>query len=129
MYQADFICTYKLMDDASDQEDMYRIQVLQAFDLNEWNNDVIKAIVSDLYIELKDIPAMKQIFDQARRNSNVIEMLALFDDDERVNENDIIFYFLFNFEYFDMIHRCIVDYLLNNTIHEKYTNQLLVALE
>ena len=128
MYQADFICTYKLMDDASDQEDMYRIQVLQAFDLNEWNNDVIKDIVNDLYTKLKDFPAMKQIFDRARGNSNVIEMLALFDDDERVNENDIIFYFLFNFEYFDMIHRCIVDYFANNTIHEKYVTNLLNAL-
>lgn len=128
MYQADFICTYKLMDDASDQEDMYRIQVLQAFDLNEWNNDVIKDIVNDLYTKLKDIPAMKQIFERARGNSSVIEMLALFDDDECVNENDIIFYFLFNFEYFDMIHRCIVDYFANNTIHDKYTNKLLEAL-
>ncbi len=128
MYQADFICTYKLMEDASDQEDMYRIQVLQAFDLNEWNNDTIKDIVNDLYTKLKDTPAMKQIFDRARRNSNVIEMLALFDDDERVEENDIILYFLFNFEYFDLLHRCIVDYFANNTIHEKYVTNLLNAL-
>jgi hypothetical protein len=116
------------MEDASDQEDMYRIQVLQAFDLNEWNNDTIKDIVNDLYTKLKDTPAMKQIFDRARRNSNVIEMLALFDDDERVEENDIILYFLFNFEYFDLLHRCIVDYFANNTIHEKYVTNLLNAL-
>ena len=128
MYQADFICTYKFMDDVSDQEDMYRIQMLQAFNLNEWNNNIIMTIINDLYANLKDIPAMKQIFDQARRNTNVIEMLALFDNDERVNENDIIFHFLFNFEYFDMLHRCIVDYFSNKTIHKNYTDKLLEAL-
>ena len=44
-------------------------------------------------------------------------------------DDDIIFHLLFKYEFFDLLHRCIVDYLLNNTIHEKYTSSLLGALE
>ena len=48
--------------------------------------------------------------------------------EERLEENDIIFNLLFKFEYFDLLHRCIVDYLINDSIHEKYMQALLEAL-
>ena len=130
MYQADFICTYKLMDDDSDQEQMYRIQLLQAFDLNEWNDAVIDTTISELYTRLNDLPIFKEIFKRARENEYIMEMLDLLRLNGEENlDDDIIFHLLFKFEFFDLLHRCIVDYLLNNTIHEKYTNQLLDALE
>ena len=41
MYQADFICTYKLMDDEDDKNTLYQFQLLQAFDMIQWNDDRI----------------------------------------------------------------------------------------
>ena len=40
MYITNFACTYKLHDE-EDQEDVYRAQFLQAFNLNEWDDNKI----------------------------------------------------------------------------------------
>jgi len=128
MYQADFICTYKLMENELDQEDLYRIQLLQAFDLNEWDDEAINAIILDLYARVSH--EFKEIFEKARRNETILEMLAFFklSGEKRLEENDIIFKLLFKFEYFDLLHRCIVDFLLNQTIQHKYLANLLNIL-
>ena len=128
MYQADFICTYKLMDNEYDQEQLYRIQLLQAFDLNEWNDYKINEVIADLYKVLNNI--LKDVFIKARMNKNIIEMLDILklSGEKRLDENDIIFNLLFKFEYFDLLHRCLVDYLINNTIAEKYIQALLEEL-
>jgi len=127
MYQADFVCTYKWMDDAEDQEQMYRIQMLQAFDLNEWKDDVIHKTIVELYVTLGELPEFKTIFTKARQNKNIQEMLELMtlSGEENIESDDIIFNLLFKFEYFDLLHRCIVDYLLNHSIHEKHVTNLL----
>jgi hypothetical protein len=127
MYQTDFICTYKFMDDTNDQEQMYRIQILQAFDLNEWDDDHINNIIMELYTTFANVDEFKEIFKKARANKSVMEMLDLFQlsGEERLDENDIIFKILFKFEYFDLLHRCIVDYLLNNSLSPKYMDRLL----
>jgi hypothetical protein len=118
------------MDNEHDQEQLYRIQLLQAFNLNEWDDEKINATIDDLYMVLASINEFNSIFLKARLNENIMEMMDLFklSGEVRLEENDIIFKLLFKFEYFDLLHRCIVDYLLNNTIAEKYIKNLLDAL-
>ena len=130
MYQADFICTYKRMDNPDDQEQLYRIQLLQAFNLNEWNDEKINRIIYDLYMVINNKGLFKEVFIKARLNKNIIEMLDILklSGEERLEENDIIFNLLFKFEYFDLLHRCIIDYLINDSIHKKYIQALLEAL-
>lgn len=130
MYQTDFVCTYKFMDDANDQEQMYRIQILQAFDLNEWNDDHINSIIEELYANIANVGEFKEIFNKARANKSVLEMLDLFQlsGEEQLDENDIIFKILFKFEYFDLLHRCIVDYSINKSLSAKYMTNLLNEL-
>lgn len=124
MYQADFICTYKWMDNENDQEQMYRIQMLQAFDLNAWDDSIIHSIINELYAKLSNLAEFKDIFAKARENKHIQEIMALIDEDT----NDIIFNLLFKFEYFDLLHRCIVDFLVNNTLSPKYVTNLLNGL-
>jgi hypothetical protein len=130
MYQADFVCTYKLMDNEYDQEQLYRIQLLQAFNLNEWDDAKINRIIADLYMVINNEGLFKEVFIKARLNKNIMEMLDILklSGEEKLDENDIIFSLLFKFEYFDLLHRCIVDYLINNSIAEKYIQKLLEAL-
>jgi hypothetical protein len=130
MYQADFVCTYKLMDNEYDQEQLYRIQLLQAFDLNVWEDDKINSTIAELYAELLNRNVFNEIFLKARQNTCIIEMIdaLTLSGEERLDENDIIFKLLFKFEYFDLLHRCLVDYLLNKTIDDKYINNLMGAL-
>jgi hypothetical protein len=118
------------MDDANDQEQMYRIQILQAFDLNEWNDDRINSIIGELYANIANVGEFKEIFNKARANKSVLEMLDLFQlsGEEQLDENDIIFKILFKFEYFDLLHRCIVDYSINKSLSAKYMTNLLNEL-
>jgi hypothetical protein len=122
-YQADFICTYKFMDNEEDQDQLYRIQLLQAFDLNEWNDEKINTRIGELFQLVSN--EFKNIFIKARENKNINQILSIFNGDI---DDDIIFKTLFNYDYFDLIHRCIVDYFLNSTISEKYINNLINAL-
>jgi hypothetical protein len=115
------------MDNDDDQEQMYRIQMLQAFDLNEWNDDIIHKTIVELYATLGKLSEFKIIFAKARENKNIQEMLALMSlsGEEKSDTDDIIFNLLFKFEYFDLLHRCIVDYILNNKLTPKYVTNLL----
>jgi hypothetical protein len=125
-YQADFICTYKFMENEEDQEQLYRIQLLQAFDLNEWNDEIINAKMEELYQTVAN--EFKTIFIKARENKNINQILSIFKLNGEMEDNDIIFKALFNYDYFDLIHRCLVDYFLNNTINSIYLDNLINAL-
>ena len=139
MYQADFVCTYKLFDDIdeNDQEQLYRIQLLQAFDLTEWNDDKINKIIEELYLSITLTGVFNDVFIKAKLNNHINEILEIYklsnteietDKIAILDENDIVFKLLFKFEYFDLTHRCLIDYLINKSIDEKYLNKLLSAL-
>jgi hypothetical protein len=139
MYQADFVCTYKLFDDIdeNDREQMYRIQLLQAFDLTLWNDDIINKVIEELYSSISLSGVFKDVFTKARRNKDISELLNIYNASNTeietdkiaiLDENDIIFKILFKFEYFDLTHRCIIDYLINNSIDDLYLNKLLSEL-
>ena len=53
MYDSEFICTYKMMDSEEDQEHLYKIQLLQAFNLEEWNDEVINDTMVELFNLMK----------------------------------------------------------------------------
>ena len=118
------------MEDAGDQEQLYRIQLLQAFDLTEWNDTVINTTIAELYARLSNVPIFADIFLQARANTSIIEMLDLLrlNGEEHLADNEIIFQLLFKFEFFDLFHRCIVDYFVNNTLSAKYMTNLVHTL-
>ena len=88
--------------------------------------------MAELYAELSNVAEFNDIFKKARQNATIIEMLDIFQlsGEERLEENDIIFKLLFKYEYFDLLHRCIVDYFANNknTLSSKYITNLLNSL-
>lgn len=134
MYQADFICTYTMFSDISidDQEQMYRIQLLQAFDLKEWNDDKINETIEYLYSSISSSGFFKDVFFKAKQNKDIIQLLEIYkmnsEENEIIDENNILFKLLFKFEYFYLTHRCIVDFILNTSIDNKYINKLLEIL-
>ena len=48
MYLTDFVCTYKLHED-SETDDVYRLQFLQAFCLDNWDDEKIEKETKNLY--------------------------------------------------------------------------------
>jgi hypothetical protein len=137
MYQTDFLCTYKQMLDKDDQETLYRIQLLQAFDLDTWDDTVIDHIVYDIYTTIAPTEEFKQIFTKAQQNTSILEMLAVFkgegegeseDENANITKEEIIFTLLFNFEYFELLHRCVSDHLRDGVIKKGNFEMLLNAL-
>ena len=116
MYCADFICTYKLLENESESEHLYRIQFLQAFQSENWNDDIINDKMKTLYENIKDNANIKNIINNIKKSKNLEMMITLLGDDELT-----LFKLLFKYELFDFTHKCICNILNNdneNVINE-----------
>lgn len=126
IYQHDFICTYKLMDTPEEQEQLYRIQLLQAFDLQVWNEEQINDTIMELFSKLILNADFRNILEKAKENKEfqeLFERLNILGDDE-----DLIFTMLFKYEYFDLLHSCIADILMFDAVHPTHLTNILDAL-
>ena len=136
-YQTDILCTYKQLEDEYDQEELYRIQILQIFNLEDYDDTLVNNITKELYekifkndVELKNND-FKELLNKAKENNELAFMLAIVcPDGEQDNEYELtLFRLLFKFEYFDLFHKCISEYLRNNgSISFKTKNELLRVL-
>lgn len=104
MYVYDFICTYKLHE-KGDQELMYRIQLLQAFGLEQWDDAIVESTINSLYDNIKENDVFKDIISEVRRCDSLKMMIALTGSDDLD-----VFKLLFKFELFDITHKCLCDY-------------------
>jgi hypothetical protein len=130
MYQTDFVCTYKLMESPEEEEELYRIQLLQAFNIERWDNQfddkVINDMIENLHSILSKCDDFQTIINKARQSKEIVEVLTragLSTDDD-----NIIFKMLFIFEYFDLLHRCICDYFSSGSILPAHLDRLLNVL-
>jgi hypothetical protein len=126
-YQYDLVLTYKMIDDADDQDTLFRIQFLQAFGLtnDEYHPEIVSAVIDDLYERFRENPGIREI----------IESHPLFqpgtttnrDDDGEDDRDDsggetkqpsghsicpndngeMIFCMMFSFQLFDLFHTCL----------------------
>jgi len=124
-YQYDFVCTYKLMDTPEEQEQLYRVQMLQAFNLNVWNDQRINDIILNLFSLLYLNADFKTILQKARNNTNIVKFVETLNVEYT---EDLIFISLFNYEYFDLLHRCIADILLQKAISPTHLTAIMNAL-
>ena len=99
MYSADFICTYKMMDDDDDRNLMYQIQLLQAFGMQKFDEGEISEKTLQLYHTLKDCDEVKEILEEGIKANPQMEMTHV-----------IMFMCLFSYHFFDLFHKCLIDY-------------------
>jgi len=103
MYNTDFVCTYKQHDE-EEQDDMYRIQLLQVYNLDTWNDDVINNTKASIFNKYKDNLDMKEILNKASDSDKLSNIKLYIGDDDLT-----IFTGLFQYELFNLIHQCICD--------------------
>ena len=117
-YHADFICTYKLMDNDDDRNFMYQIQILQAFGLRNFNEGEMSEKVLQLYNELKDCSQIKGIIEEGIKANPQMKMT-----------NEIMFTCLFSYHFFDLFHKCLIDYFTSGSILEELKRDMIDKLK
>ena len=123
MYCSDFICTYKSLNNEVDSNLMYQQQLLQAFDVKELDNfDNISQEITNIYNKLKENKDVKKILECLKINGP--NMFLLFDK----NDNEMLFQILFSYDYFDLFHRCLIDYYKSNCITKTHIDLLMKSI-
>jgi len=128
MYQTDFICTYKLMDDEF-TDDLYKIQLLQAFNLEKWDDTIITNRSFELYaLLMKSDTLFRDIIEKAKKNSDIANIYDSVLDKDGKDDDKIIFALLFTYDYFDLFHKCICDYMRNGKVSFQTLENLMIKL-
>ena len=109
-YDSSFVCTYKNIDD----DDLYRIQYLQAFRLNNWDDNIIMKTTSQL-LKVAE-PHFINIFNDLKTKKHNLSHLMLFLGNNSSNID--LFSMFFCIEVFQEFHACICDILKNNSIKD-----------
>ena len=115
--QLDFLCTYKLIseddeDDVGIQEILYKIQILQFFNIDSFDQHYINEKISELYNDLNNEPFVKKLLtDHCYKDT--------------IEDNEILFRTLFSFDYFDLFYKCLqCFYNSNNQLEDCVLNLL-----
>ena len=111
----DYICTYPQFKDEDPEDILYKKQFLQAFNLTDWDENIINKVTGELYEKVKDNEQFTAILDLAPNTWNP-------------ENKEISFIALFSYEYFDLFHRCLGDFLRYNHIKEENYNNLINKL-
>lgn len=109
------------MDSPEDQEMMYKIQLLQAFALSEWDDQIVQLTIDELYKEMSSDPSVASILDNV---SKVAALQTLFDMTLQTDKDRLCFSLLFQYEYFDLFHNCIIDFKHRGGIRETTLEKL-----
>jgi len=107
-YNADFICTYKLMDNDDDRNIMYQIQILQAFSMHDFDEEDMSEKILHLYHELKECNEIQEILEEGVKANPQMNMT-----------HAIMFMCLFSYDFFDLFHKCLIEYFTSGFILEK----------
>ena len=123
MYQTDFVCTYKIHS-PEDQPDMYRIQLLQAFNMTKWDDANMNRSTLELFQKIGTHSDIREILEKARKSKCCESIIDLID-----NNDYTLFMNLFQYELFHLFHRCICDIFSQNKVTVAHKNMLFEAMK
>ena len=104
-------------------DNLYRKQILEVFDLKEYNDEIISKKMKELYNKIKDYSQIKQIITILKQ----FKYSKIFIVNEE--EENLYLIFMFSFEYFDLFHNCLKELHKDNVISDETFNKLLNALD
>jgi len=106
-YNKSFICTYKKFDDEYNSNLCYQIQLLQAFNMNKYDEYMLQKNIENLYIFLRYNLNIIKICELLKKKYTNLSFLNTQSNDL---ENLIFFQILFSYDYFDLFHKQLIDY-------------------
>ena len=115
------------MDNLEEQEKLYCIQLLQAFGLDTWDDDIVNTSLVELYLEMQEDINLQAILLKVS-NIESLQLLINMASSETHSPLDkqmVLFNLLFQYDYFDLFHRCIIDFMRDNKIADEIADNLL----
>jgi hypothetical protein len=124
-YNIEFLCTYKSFDEEYYKNLCYQIQMLQALNINKYDELIISNHIEKIYYFLQnyyEIDIILLMLKEKYKNTSI----AFFVE----NNNSALFQMLFSYDYLDIFHKCLCHYLRDKKIAKendtckKYFDQL-----
>ena len=125
-YQYDIVPTYKMIEDADDQDTRFRLQFLQAFGItdSEYHPEIVSAIISDLYERYNRVPGIREIIeahplynapgatattppDSPSPSGHHHQNVDICHSCPEADNGEMIFCMMFSFHLFDLFHKCL----------------------
>ena len=104
MYCKDFLTTYKTIDDDNLSLSLYQSQLMQAFNMDTFNENAIANKIDNIEKELEQNLYINEIKEKLLET-----LLKTYNNPLLTKEN--IFTMFFSYDYFDEFHKC---YIKNN---------------
>ena len=123
MFKSDFICTYT-MHETEDQLIVYQAQLLQAFDLEIYDEKTMETRISELYQKVYENCDMQTVFSALKQSQNFKSFMLIIG-----NNNRDIFTLLFSFDLFDISHKCLGEIITKGKISGDNMEKLLSKIE
>lgn len=113
-YVTDFTCTYQRIQDPDESELLYKIQLLQAFGLDEFDETIINNTTEQLYEKYKDNKYIVGII-----SADIMEINKIFLDKATQ------FRIYFGYETFHMFHNLLCTIIKNVSTNDINYNKLI----
>lgn len=115
----DFIPTYHLIkDDINESNMLYQIQLLQLFNLKNYNESLLNEKINLLYTHLQSYSQIIQLIQLIKdKNPNIII------------DNNTCFKILFSYDYFFTFIKCLYQIKNNNLISQNTYNELIKLIK
>ena len=119
-YNNNFITTYKSFSEDYYSDLWYKIQLLQAFNMDKYDEFMLQQNIQKAYYFLREENQIKKIIEVLSQNSKQLDLLKAFSKDfDKEVENLFYFQILFSFDYFDNFHKFLCHFLkIKNLIQE-----------
>ena len=114
----DFICTYKLInDDIQESNMLYQIQLLQSFNLSQFDEKQINQKIEIIYNQIKNHPQIIQLINLVKEKNDKISL-----------DNNIFFKILFCYDYFDLFLTALREISQTQNIQSSTFNKLINSI-
>lgn len=116
MYCYDFICTYKMIDEEF-RDILYKQQLLEAFNIKDYDPVAINDCQETIYNELKSNSDFKLLLEKIKVKfpqlcQTELEALSV----------------LFSYDYFDIFHRYLIEHFINDNVNPIHHKNLMEAI-
>jgi hypothetical protein len=119
IYVTDFTCTYNLMDNENDNFLCYQLQLLQAYDIKSFDEDIINKTTEYLYEKYKNNEDISRLLIISKKNNK-----AFFIEDELM-----AFRIFFQYDTFYLFHSILCNLISNTSINTTILDKLIKVID